>query len=60
MRIALPNGVDLIGLACRNAVENLRGGFAPRVSLPPTFRLARLVTGGLAPLRVVTRVRDDA
>lgn len=58
MRIVLPNGADVLGLSTRNAVENLRNGFAPKVVLPPVFRLARLVTGELAPLRVVTRERD--
>lgn len=57
MRIVLPNGVDALGLSTRNTIENLRGGFAPRVVLPPIFRLARLVTGEMAPMRVVTQER---
>jgi len=57
MRIVLPNGADVLGLSTRNTVENLRGGFSPKVVLLPVFRLARLVTGELAPLRVVTQER---
>lgn len=57
MRIVLPNGTDTLGLRVRNTVENLRGGFSPKVVLPPVFRLARLVTGEAAPLRVVTKER---
>lgn len=57
MRIVLPTGPDVVGLTTRNVIENLRGGFAPRTVLPPMFRLARLVTGGLAPLRVITTER---
>lgn len=57
MRTVLPNGVDVLALATRNTIENLRGGFAPRVTFPPVFRLARLVTSERAPLTVVTLER---
>lgn len=57
MRVVLPNGADVLALQTRNAIENLRGGFAPHVVLPSAFRLARLVTGELAPIRVVTKER---
>jgi hypothetical protein len=57
MRIVLPNGADVLGLYTRNTIENLRGGFAPKTVLPSMFRLARLVTGELGPLRVITTER---
>lgn len=54
MRVALPNGVDVLSVSTRNVIENLRAGFVPRTVLPPVFRLARLVTSGAGPLRVTT------
>lgn len=52
-RVALPNGVELVGETVKNVVTNFLKARTPSVTMPSTFRLARLVTGELGPLVMV-------
>lgn len=47
-----PTGPDVLGLVVANVLVNLRRRQPPTTVLPPVFRLARLVCGEVAPLRV--------
>ena len=52
-RMILPTGADVLGAVTTNTIRNLRRGVSPDVSLPSTFRLARLVCEERAPIVLV-------
>jgi hypothetical protein len=52
-RVALPNGVELVGETVHNVISNFLKARTPSVTMPSTFQLARLVTGELGPLVMV-------
>lgn len=51
-KLVLPNAVDVLGAWNEHAITNLRRGSASAFEFPSFFRLAKLVTGEIAPLEV--------